>query len=73
VKEKQIICGFSKLTKDQKLNFISGHFENPVESVQDFKSFLIANEEKQKLFDDFSENTISNFLLSLWHSAKLFN
>jgi hydroxymethylglutaryl-CoA reductase len=61
VKEKQIICGFSKLTKDQKLNFISGHFENPVESVQDFKSFLIANEEKQKLFDDFSENTISNF------------
>lgn len=61
MKEKQIICGFSKLTKDQKLNFISGHFENPVESVQDFKSFLIANEEKQKLFDDFSENTISNF------------
>jgi hydroxymethylglutaryl-CoA reductase len=61
VKEKQIVCGFSKLTKDQKLNFISGHFESPEESVNELKSFLISDEEKQKLFDDFSENTISNF------------
>jgi hydroxymethylglutaryl-CoA reductase len=61
VKVKQIVCGFSKLTKDQKLNLISGHFENPEESVKELKSFLITDEEKQKLFDDFSENTISNF------------
>lgn len=61
MKEKQIVCGFSKLTKDQKLTFISGHFENPEESVKELKGFLISDEEKQKLFDDFSENTISNF------------
>jgi len=61
VKEKQIICGFSKLTKDQKLNFISGHFEDPEESVKELKSFLISDDVRQKLFDDFSENTISNF------------
>jgi len=61
VKEKQIVCGFSKLTKDQKLNFVAGHFENPDESVKEFKSFLISDHSKQKLFDDFSENTISNF------------
>lgn len=61
MKEKQIVCGFSKLTKDQKLAFISGHFENPEETVKELKGFLIADEEKQKLFDDFSENTISNF------------
>jgi hydroxymethylglutaryl-CoA reductase len=61
VKEKQIVCGFSKLTKDQKLNFISGHFESPEETVNELKDFLISDEEKQKLFDDFSENTISNF------------
>jgi hydroxymethylglutaryl-CoA reductase len=61
VKEKQIVCGFSKLTKDQKLNYISGYFENPEGSVKELKSFLISDETKQKLFDDFSENTISNF------------
>ena len=61
MKEKQIVCGFSKLTKDQKLSFISGHFENPEESVKELKSFLISDDARQKLFDDFSENTISNF------------
>jgi len=61
VKEKQIVCGFSKLPKNQKLKYISDHFENPEEFVNELKSFYHNDPEKQKIFDEFSENTISNF------------
>jgi hydroxymethylglutaryl-CoA reductase len=61
VKDKQIICGFSKLSKEEKLEFISGHFENPEAVLREFKSFDHSDEEKQKIFDEFSENTISTF------------
>lgn len=61
VKEKEIVCGFSKLTKNQKLEYISGQFENPSEFVRELKSFFHEDDEKQKIFDEFSENTISNF------------
>jgi hydroxymethylglutaryl-CoA reductase len=61
MKEKKIICGFSKLSKEQKLQLIAEHFENPDESVNELKSFLHSDQNKQQLFDDFSENTITNF------------
>jgi len=61
VKEKKIICGFSKLSKNQKLDLISSHFENPAEFVKKLKSFYHNDEKKQRIFDEFSENTISNF------------
>ena len=61
MKEKEIICGFSKLTKDQKLDYISNHFENPADFVEELKSFYHDDENKQKIIDEFSENTVSNF------------
>jgi len=61
MKEKKIICGFSKLSKEQKLQLIAEHFKNPSESVNELISFLHSDPKKQKLFDDFSENTITNF------------
>lgn len=61
MKDKNIICGFSKFSKEQKLQMISGYFGNPVESINELKNYLHSDPEKQKLFDDFSENTISNF------------
>ncbi|MCF8368358.1 MAG: hydroxymethylglutaryl-CoA reductase, degradative [Bacteroidales bacterium] len=61
MKEKQIICGFSKLDKDQKLDYISGYFENQEDFIKELKSFYHEDEKKQKIFDEFSENTISNF------------
>ncbi len=61
MKEKEIVCGFSKLSKEQKIAYISAYFENPDEFVKDIQSFFHRNKEKQKLFDEFSENTISNF------------
>ncbi|MCB0805724.1 MAG: hydroxymethylglutaryl-CoA reductase, degradative [Bacteroidales bacterium] len=61
MKEKEIVCGFSKWSKEQKLEYISNLFENPAEFVQELKSFYHENPKKQKIFDEFSENTISNF------------
>lgn len=61
MKEKQIVCGFSKLSKNEKLDYISDHFENPLEFVKELKSFYHDDKAKQKIFDEFSENTISNF------------
>ncbi|MBN2172666.1 MAG: hydroxymethylglutaryl-CoA reductase, degradative [Bacteroidales bacterium] len=61
MKNKEIICGFSKLSKDQKLEYISSHFENPEETASTLKGFYHDDDEKQKIFDEFSENTISNF------------
>lgn len=61
MKDKKIICGFSKLNKDQKLAFMSDHFDNPSEFIAELKSFFHSDLNKQKVFDEFSENTISNF------------
>lgn len=61
MKEKVIICGFSKLAKDQKLKHISEQFENAGDFVRELKSFYHDDDSKQKIFDEFSENTISNF------------
>ncbi len=61
MKEKEIVCGFSKLSKSQKLDYISGHFDDPSRFVNELKSFFHEDQDKQKIFDEFSENTISNF------------
>lgn len=61
MKQKEIVCGFSKLSKNQKLEYVSSHFEDPSKFIRELKSFFHADEEKQKIFDEFSENTISNF------------
>ncbi|MCK5839956.1 MAG: hydroxymethylglutaryl-CoA reductase [Bacteroidales bacterium] len=61
MKKQQIINGFSKLGKEQKLEVVSGYFENSGEMARELRSYWHTDPEKQKLFDEFSENTISNF------------
>ncbi|HPE43195.1 MAG TPA: hydroxymethylglutaryl-CoA reductase, degradative [Bacteroidales bacterium] len=58
-----IIKGFSKLLKEEKLKLVAEYFENPGEVVSLLKSFWHTDENQQKLFDEFSENTISNFYI----------
>ena len=53
--------GFSKLLKEDKLKAVSEYIENPGEFITLLKSFWYQDHEKQKQFDEFSENTISNF------------
>ena len=59
--EKHFVQGFSKFTKEQKQKFIAGHFENPGAFVEELQSFFHDDEELQQIFDEFSENTISNY------------
>ena len=58
------ITGFSKLTKDEKINWIaSNHFLNAEEAKKTIKKYWNSDLELQKLHDEFIENTISNFYL----------
>lgn len=60
-KRDRIIKGFSKLLKEDKLKAVSEYIENPGEFIALLKSFWYSDAEKQRQFDEFSENTISNF------------
>jgi hydroxymethylglutaryl-CoA reductase len=62
-KRDKIIRGFSKLLKEDKLKLVAEYFENPGEVIELLKSFWHVDEDQQKLFDEFSENTISNFYI----------
>ena len=57
------ISGFSKLSKEEKILWLSGQFKG--DSKKEFLSinnFWHEDQEIQKLFDEFSENTITNFI-----------
>ena len=60
------IAGFSKLSKEEKINWIaSAYFSNPQEAISILKKYWNADEKIQKLHDEFIENTISNFYIPL--------
>lgn len=58
-----LIRGFSKLLKEDKLKIVSELMDNQVETMELLKSFWHADKSKQLIFDEFSENTISNFYI----------
>jgi len=62
---KQMVSGFSKLSKPEKLAWLAKHFftSKPIDVVREFGSFWHSNLEAQKLFDGISENTITNFYM----------
>lgn len=62
-KRDLIIKGFSKLLKEDKLKIVADLMENQLETIDLLKSFWHSDEGKQKIFDEFSENTISNFYI----------
>ncbi len=57
------IKGFSKLNKEEKLHAIAQLFAQPAEVEKELKNFWHADESLQHLFDELSENTITNFYL----------
>ena len=60
---ERIKKGFSKLLKEEKLKLIANYFENPGEVVSLLKSYWHSDSKQQQLFDEFSENTITNFYI----------
>ncbi len=60
------ITGFSKLSKEDKINWIANeYFSSPSEAIALLKNYWNTDESIQKLHDDFIENTITNFYLPL--------
>ena len=65
---KKTIAGFSKLTKEQKIQWIVDTFltqdinpSSKTEAIKTLKKFWHSDPEFQRVFDGFSENTVSNF------------
>ncbi|MDP5001945.1 MAG: hydroxymethylglutaryl-CoA reductase, degradative [Flavobacterium sp.] len=60
----QNIKGFSKLSKEEKINWItSTYFSNPNEAKESLTKYWNSDENLQKLHDEFIENTLTNFYL----------
>ena len=63
---KNSISGFSKLSKEEKINWLaSTYFSNPNEAISTIKTYWNSNEKLQQLHDEFIENTITNFYLPM--------
>lgn len=59
-----MISGFSKLTKEEKINWLTENYlNNSVEAEKILRQYWNSNESLQKLHDEFSENTISNYYI----------
>ena len=56
--------GFSKLTKNEKIDWVINNFFNSLDSDKKLlKNYWSNDIELQKIHDEFAENTISNFYL----------
>ncbi len=64
--EQKTISGFSKLSKLGKIKWlVENFFKDPETVKRELASYLLVNEDQQKILDGFSENTISNYPLPL--------
>ena len=60
----KIISGFSKQTKEEKINWLATtYFDNQPEIIKTIKQYWNDDTSLQQLHDDFTENTISNFYM----------
>jgi hydroxymethylglutaryl-CoA reductase len=61
MKARGLINGFSKLNKEEKIKLVSEFFHHPESVIRELKSFWHSDPKQQRLFEEFSENTVSNF------------
>ncbi|TAE00410.1 MAG: hydroxymethylglutaryl-CoA reductase, degradative [Bacteroidetes bacterium] len=60
----EIISGFSKLSKIDKIKWLASHFQGQEQEIlQEFQGFEHTNPQIQRHFDEFSENTLTNYYL----------
>lgn len=60
------VSGFSKLSKEEKIDWIANtYFSNPSDAKSLIKSYWNSDAKLQQLHDEFIENTITNFYLPL--------
>lgn len=65
MKNKGLISGFSKMTKEEKLRHVVSQFPDPERTTMELQSYWHQDPEIQRRFDEFVENTISNYYLPL--------
>ena len=66
------IKGFSKLSKEEKTNWIVDNFFKETEAAKIIlKQYWNDDENLQRLHDEFSENTLSNFYLPFSIALKI--
>jgi len=62
----KMINGFSKLTKSEKIDWITKtHFKNPEAARKELESYWSTDPKLQNRHDEFIENTVTNFYLPL--------
>ena len=62
--KNKTISGFSRLPKSEKINWVTAQFfQDPINAENVYKSYILEDKASQKVFDGFSENTISNFIV----------
>ena len=60
------ISGFSKLTKEDKIDWVTSHYtQNKEQSIKILQTYWNQNSNIQQLHDEFIENTITNLYLPL--------
>ena len=59
--ETNLISGFSKLSKEQKIRLLAAGSSDVKAVEAELKSFWNSDPAVQKLFDEFSENTLTNY------------
>jgi hydroxymethylglutaryl-CoA reductase len=61
MRERHIISGFSRLTKEDKVDLIASYVKHPEKFAGVLRSSWHKDPAIQKLYDEFSENTLSNY------------
>jgi len=62
MENEKAISGFSKLSKSEKIQWLSQHFFKDRENIsEELQAYWHSNKDLQEVLDGFSENTISNF------------
>lgn len=61
MKDPRLVTGFSRLTKDQKIDLVSSHVKHSQKFADTLRSLWHQEPAVQKLYDEFSENTLSNY------------
>jgi hydroxymethylglutaryl-CoA reductase len=60
----KVIAGFSKLSKQQKINWLAEHYsQNPAAFEVEMSRWQQPDEQTQKVLDGFTENAIANYVL----------
>ncbi|MEX2589227.1 MAG: hydroxymethylglutaryl-CoA reductase [Chitinophagales bacterium] len=63
-KAQQFVEGFSKLSKTEKINWIvKQYFDGDQQVFKEFENYWHKDPSQQKLYDEFSENTLTNYYM----------